>query len=222
MKTLIAIYLIVLIALLAVCDNGYSKKYYVPLKTVCSASFMLIVLIAAMKDVAKGDWYGRALIVPLSFCFIGDVFMGLYNQKRNKNHLLWGIIAFMSAHVVFLAALHIMHPIEDIWLVIGALTMVLIMVAILKLSHLHLGKMVYISLVYCFMVSLMCAKSIQFGFTGGKATMALVGGILFLSSDFSILYLYFYHFKNKRLKQRVHWFNLISYYIGILFFCLSI
>ena len=39
------IYVALLIALFSVCDNSLSRRYYVPLKVVCSASFLVILWI---------------------------------------------------------------------------------------------------------------------------------------------------------------------------------
>ena len=88
------IYVALIIALFAVCDNRFSRRYYVPLKVICSISFLVILFI--------NQWYSERLgllLWALLACFIGDLMMGLYNTYSRKQAMEIGIIAFMLGHV---------------------------------------------------------------------------------------------------------------------------
>ena len=205
------IYSILLIALLIVSDNELSKKYYVPLKVACSAFFVAIGLI---------EGCGLSVMLPVGLCALGDLFMALYNQKGRKRFLLTGIILFFGAHVGFLVDFYRIQPELDIVAIIAPVGLCALFAVLYKIAHFHMGKMKLPGLLYCFMVSSMCVKSllIAWGNPFVEVQLLALGGVLFFLSDFSILFLYFYHFKKRRTKKLVHSFNLITYYVAIYLF----
>lgn len=204
------VYILFLIGLLAVSDNQYSKKYYVPFKTACSALFLLILGINMMFSETAG-----ILFYPLIACFLGDVLMGLYNTYAKKKYILIAIVTFLIGHVGFIYYMCENTAGTSAWVFLLPLAVCVVMAVIYKISHLHMGRVKYYAFVYCYFVSAMCIKAIEFG---GLVTIA---GVLFFLSDFSIMFLYFYHFKDKKKKVYVHYFNLITYYIAILLFIFS-
>ena len=62
------IYVALLIALFCVCDNSLSRRYYVPLKVVCSASFLVILWIN--QCLSEKLWL---MLWALLAFFIGDM-----------------------------------------------------------------------------------------------------------------------------------------------------
>ena len=70
----------------------------------------------------------------------------------------------------------------------------------------------------------MLAKAISYMVFNFSLAGAWIGiaGILFFASDFSIIFLYFYKFKNKTNRQKVHIFNLLTYYMAVMAFDISI
>lgn len=204
------IYSVLLISLLFVCDNDYSKKYYVPFKTACSASFLLLLFINTRALDASPSLFG-----PLALCFVGDVLMGMYNTYKKKRFVLSGLVAFLIAHIFFLAYMINMAPNTSIVVALVPFAMLMVMAVVYKLCHFHMGKIKYPAFLYCYFVSAMCMKSFEIG------GIIAIAGLLFFLSDFSIMFLYFFHFKRKTHKKIVHYFNLVTYYFAILLFILG-
>ena len=96
----------------------------------------------------------------------------------------------------------------------------IVLIVMQKWFHLHMGNLYVPCLIYCYFVSTMTLKAIECGLNG----MPLIGlaGTLFLFSDFTILFLYFYHFRSIKAKRIVHYVNLATYYIAILLFIYSL
>ena len=124
------IYFALIIALFSVCDNSLSRRYYVPLKVVCSASFLVILWIN--QCFSEKLWL---LFWALLACFVGDLLMGLFNTYMRKRFIAIGIIAFMLGHV---ALLNYMCRITDdtgIWVYILPVAVCGLMVAMKKYYH---------------------------------------------------------------------------------------
>ena len=209
------IYVALLIALFSVCDNSLSRRYYVPLKVVCSASFLVILWIN--QCFSDKLWL---LFWALLTCFVGDLLMGLYNTYMRKQFIVLGMIAFMLGHV---GLLNYMCRITDdtSWFVyILPVAVCVALVWMKKAWHLHMGSLFIPSLIYCYFVTTMTFKAIECGMLGmGEIACA---GVLFLLSDFTILFLYFFHFPDKKNKRLVHFVNLATYYMTILLFIFSL
>ena len=209
------IYFALIIALFSVCDNSLSRRYYVPLKVVCSASFLVILWIN--QCFSEKLWL---LFWALLACFVGDLLMGLFNTYMRKRFIAIGIIAFMLGHV---ALLNYMCRITDdtgIWVYILPVAVCGLMVAMKKYYHLHMGSLFVPCVIYCYFVTTMTMKAIECGMAGMAVIAA--AGILFLLSDFTILFLYFYHFPDKKNKRIVHFVNLGTYYMANLLFIFSL
>lgn len=209
------IYVALIIALFAVCDNRFSRRYYVPLKVVCSTSFLIILCLNQWYSIKLG-----LLFWPLLACFIGDLLMGFYNTYGRKQFIAIGIIAFMLGHVGLLNYMCRITDNTNFWVYILPVVPCLIFYGLKKASHLHMGSLIVPCMIYCYFVSTMTLKALECGLNG----MPILGfaGVLFLFSDFTILFLYFYHFKRRRNKRIVHYVNLATYYAAILLFIFSL
>ncbi len=209
------IYVALIIALFAVCDNRFSRRYYVPLKVVCSISFLIILFINYFYSERIG-----LLLWPLLACFIGDILMGLYNTYSRKRFITLGIIAFMLGHVGLLNYMCRITDVTKVMVYIFPVVPCIVLIVMQKWFHLHMGNLYVPCLIYCYFVSTMTLKAIECGLNG----MPIIGlaGTLFLFSDFTILFLYFYHFRSIRAKRIVHYVNLATYYIAILLFIYSL
>ncbi|MCR4693735.1 MAG: lysoplasmalogenase [Pseudobutyrivibrio sp.] len=214
----LVIYGLMVLGLLAVCDNDYSKTWYLRLKTLCSLAFIIIYLVFS----------GRGLIIALLACGLGDIFMALYHLKAKKIYMFLGMLTFMTGHI-FLLIYMCSEFAPTAWLVfIIPVFICLCMLAIYKGFHLHMGRLFYAAIIYCYFVSAMATKAIEIGIRACvQATesmipiLIMIAGILFFLSDFSIMIMYFYHFHNRRTKRLVHYFELISYYTAIILFVIS-
>lgn len=209
------IYVALLIALFCVCDNSLSRRYYVPLKVVCSASFLVIFIL----NYYYSEKFGL-LIWALLACFIGDILMGLYNTYLRKQFMAIGIIAFMLGHVGFLNYMCRITNKTSALVYILPVVACLILVGMKKRFHLHMGSLFVPCIIYSYFVSTMTLKAVECGMNG--MNILAIAGILFLISDFTILFLYFYHFSHIKYKRQVHYVNLATYYIAILLFIYSL
>jgi len=208
------IYVALIIALFAVCDNRFSRRYYVPLKVACSVSFLVILFIHQL--------YGPRLHLifwPLIACFFGDLLMGLYNIYSGKRFISLGIVAFMLGHLGFLNYMCQIKPHTNVLVYILPFVPCILFFGMKKLCHLHMGSLLVPCLIYCYFVSLMTLKAIECGLNGKPIISS--AGLLFLFSDFTILFLYFYHFRDITKKRQVHYVNLAAYYAAILLFIYS-
>lgn len=220
----IIIYGILLVLLLAVCDNKYSRRCYVPLKAVCSASFLVILI---LNQYFSEDMH--RVLIALIACFVGDVLMAYYNVRKDKHYMTLGIFVFIVGHVFLLIYMCEGYVPTHVLVFVLPLLICGLMYVMYKRIHLHMGRLFYPSFVYCYFVSAMMLKALEVGayaFAQGNAHpapyMIMVAGILFFLSDFSILFLYFYHFHKRWEKRVVHYFNLITYYVAILLFVYSV
>ncbi len=209
------VYAALIIGLCLVCDNSLSRRYYVPLKVVCSASFLGILFI--------NYYFSEKLTMmmwALLACFVGDLLMGLYNTYLRKQFMVLGIIAFMLGHVGLLNYMCRITDRNSALVYILPIVPCLILLAVRKVCKLHMGSLLLPCLIYCYFVSTMALKALECGLNG--MPWLGVAGILFLFSDFAILYLYFYHFRKREIKRIVHYFNLATYYSAILIFIFSL
>ena len=209
------IYVALIFGLFVVCDNSLSRRYYVPFKVVCSASFLAILFI--------NHYFSEKLTMmmwALFACYVGDILMGLYNTYTRKESMILGIICFMIGHV---GLLNYMCRITDRT---SALIYILpcisgVLLAWLR-SHfrLHMGSLFVPCLIYCYFITTMTLKALECGLQG--MLWLAIAGILFWISDFTIIFLYFYHYRSKSIKRIVHFINLATYYAAILLFIFSL
>ena len=193
------------------------KKYYVIGKAAASLSFLGILLYAAIVSNAIGQFW---LMIPAFLCcFTGDIYMALYNRQRKKIYFLMGLTIFLSGHVFFVRWLCRMQPLlmRDFLIPIGAVALTL---GLTSLKKMHTGRLRPFLLVYAFFVALLFSKSLRLGISEMTLPhgMIALGGCLFLISDLSILFLYFY----KKRSVGVHLFNLATYYYGMFFLAASL
>ena len=209
------IYAALLIALFFVCDNSLSRRFYVPLKMLCSASFLVILWVNQM--LSEKLWL---MFWALLAYFVGDLLMAFYNTYRNKQVIALGIIAFMLGHVGLLNYMCRITDKTNVMVYILPVVGCVIVVALRKMCHLYMGSLFVPCLIYAYFVSTMTLKAIECGLNG----MPLLGvaGALTLISDLTILFLYFYHFRNIKNKRIVHYINLGTYYASILLFVFSL
>ncbi len=281
-----AVYVLLLVMLLFVAvDDQRKKRRYTGYKMAVSTAFVVIFLVSYMATdrIAPADApadaaasFSRAaaglrpamwtLLVPLLFCWGGDLLLGLCQQKdahgrrsdggafappsdqrdahisrpcrsmyvgphmlrvrarahvpalsRKKQLMAGAIVLFGAAHVLFL---HYIGWFGLPWgwadfVIAGAA--VALMIAVSVVGHMHMGRMRIPAYLYGAMISLLMARGLRLRFlvAGGPARAFASGTTYFFISDFLILFLYFYPFKNKTLKKTVHVLNLVTYYMGI-------
>ena len=191
------------------------------LKGCASAFFVLLGLLCFLKVHTAA---GRLIFIGLILGMIGDVLLNLRNQfegKRSMAVFALGILAFLSGHFLYIAAL--IRQSASILLLSAILTVVLSVAAISPLMKritapskgLKIFGYVYLVIV---IAMFSCAASLLVKL-GAHATTVLfaVGGLLFMVSDFIMIY---YSFGKKIRPLRA--VNLLTYYIAQLLIALTI
>ncbi len=215
---MLVVYIALLIILFSVCDNAKSKKYYVPLKMICSGAFLVILGICTYKS--NTPKIGLGLIPSFIFCFAGDLFMGIFYLKKRSKYIIGGIVTFFLAHVGFLIEMYLIEPSANIGIImIPIIMLVVLSVGRIKL-HMHFGKALVPVYIYTAVVSSLLAKGMQMLSLGGTSYIRIgIATLLFFLSDFALAFQDFYHFKDKGMKKKIHIFNLSTYYMAMYIFC---
>ena len=219
---IIMIYMVELAGLIFVTQPQYKKKYYVPVKMLCSLSFVGAAIIFGI--VSGHVNYMAYLMAPLVVCALGDLFMGMYQVGSRKRQLVLGIIFFLMAHVGLIYTLFQLDGRLGVVNFLLPVLMVIIFLIVKKKCHIHMGRLTYLACVYRGFLSFMLAKATSYMVFNFSLAGAWIGiaGLLFFASDFSIIFLYFYKYKNKTNRQKVHTFNLLTYYMAVMAFDISI
>lgn len=193
-----------------VCRPEWKKKYYLEAKILNSASFLTVFFISAYRSEAIHTFW---LMLPgILFCFVGDVFMALYNRQRKRQHFLLGVGIFLSGHLCFVRWLCSKQPITIFDLIIPILAVCFTWYLVSR-RDIHTGKMQPFVVLYAFFVALFLSKALHLAWSEPTSAhiMIAVGSILFFVSDVSIIFLYF----QKRKGAAVHIFNLATYYAAM-------
>lgn len=192
-------------------DKGSTR--YIVLKTLTSTLFCLISYynITIKEDV-------HLLIVPFLCCFLGDILLAFYNRHRYKRCFIWGLFAFLGAHIGFVGHMYLISSFNFIDLMIPFLSAAAVYWLDRK-KVIDLKGMRRYCLVYSLFVSLLMAKGIDLNltFTNAKGLVLMSGGISFFLSDLLILFLYF-----KKSTKTLHVLNLTTYYLAMYLFSISI
>lgn len=209
---MLAIYTVLFAGLTAVVCKPERKKYYPAVKSINSLAFLGILLAV---EAFSGEIHQFWLMIPAFLCcFAGDILLAFYNRHRKKIHFLMGLATFLAGHICFvrwlcwrqkLSLADFIFPLLAIGITWGLTSM----------KTIHTGRLKPFILIYAFFVALLFSKAVSVllaELTLSNAMVAL-GGTLFLVSDISILFLYFY--KNKGVG--IHIFNLATYYYGMFF-----
>lgn len=194
-----------------------ARRYFFLTKVVASSAFLAIA-VWFWKRSGNDGWFFK-ILPGFLFCFLGDVFLGVYNVRKKKLFFLAGLFLFLMGHLSFLVALLTLQPLA---LVDVAVPLMAVGFTIFITVHkkMLLGKMKPYVYLYSFFVSMFFVKSVHIFCRMPSRASALVaiGSGLFLISDFLILFLYF----TKKRPWSTHGWNLATYYYGMLFLAFSI
>lgn len=191
------------------------------LKGIASAFFVLLGLICFLNVQTAT---GRLIFIGLILGLVGDVFLNLRNQfEGTKSRAVFavGILAFLSGHFLYIAALirqtaAILLPAVILTAVLSAAAIPPLMKRITAPSKgLKIFGYAYLVIV---IAMFSCAASLLFKLGAHVITVLFaIGGLLFMVSDFIMIY---YSFGKKVRPLRA--INLITYYIAQLLIALSI
>ncbi len=191
------------------------------LKGIASAFF---VAFGAVCYGANATSFGKLILIGLILGMVGDILLNLRNQVKGPMSMkvfALGVLAFLSGHILYIAALIGACP--------GMVLLAVILTAVLSfLSIPPLMKRItapskglkLFGYVYLVVVIAMFCCSVGVLVNLGLSTVNLVfvlGAFLFVISDFIMIY---YTFGNKIPVLRVT--NLLCYYVGQLLIGLCI
>lgn len=203
-------YSVVFALIAAVVCHAEWKKYYMVVKVVNSLAFFAVFFASTYRS---GEIIQFWLMLPAFFCcFVGDIFMAAYNRYRKRLHFLMGLGIFLAGHLCFVRWLSAMQAISAIDLLFPILAMLLTWYLVSR-RDIHTGRLKPFILLYAFFVALFCVKGLHLAISNPSLSnlMIAVGSVLFLTSDISILFLYF----RKKKGVWIHVFNLATYYYGM-------
>lgn len=214
--SLIIMGLSLIFLLVTLCNRTY-RKYYLPVKMVCSLEFLLF-------SFTMGLLYGQLLqtlkLLPgLLLCLIGDLFMGMRHKSQKNTCFLLGTMAFALAHISFLVMLLISYPFQ--W---ADLTVVIVMPIVIKLlkktGQFRFVKYEGMAILYSILVAGFAWKSAEIAIgTMQSADICLAAGaVCFFLSDSLIFLISFW---KKRLWP-LHGMEISAYYIAMCLIGLSI
>lgn len=197
--------------LLAVaCKAEWKQKYYIFAKTLCSLAFGVVFYIAGSKSGV--GWQFELMLPALFCCLVGDVFMAAYNRYRKRVFFITGLLIFLAGHLFFARWLCKLQRLQfrDFLIPIFAVGFAWMLIS---QKNIYTGRLKPFILFYAFFVALFFSKGMHLAVADFSVPnlMIAVGSGLFFASDISILFLYFYKSKGKK----IHVFNLATYYYGM-------
>lgn len=130
------IYTLEFAGLLVAALPRYKQKYYVPVKMLCSVSFVVIAVMFAF--VSDHMQYFYMMLVPLVLCAVGDLFMGLYQIRSRRKHMLAGMIVFLLAHMGFLICFFRIDARLTWWNIFLPVVSLAAFFFVKRLMHLHM------------------------------------------------------------------------------------
>lgn len=211
MKLLILSYLVSVGCLVGVSYLPHLRKCYVVMKTITSFHFLVCAYLT-MKDEMIWSW-----MLAFVFCFAGDVILGLDEKKEQSFCFLAGLSSFVFAHVLFIFTLHTILPLHPQQFFFP-LVMCGVACFLISRPSFHIeGKKLAI-LVYSIIITLLFVKGIEMYHFDSQYLHVMLGTLLFLLSDFILLFMYFYYKKVKVLKG----LNLITYYSAVILLAITI
>jgi uncharacterized membrane protein YhhN len=204
--------------LMATCYVDRLKKYYTLAKLVNSTGFIVAAIWG--KSLTGNTSLYNSLLPAFVLCLCGDVLLGLSDAKKSDKLFLAGLFSFLIGHITFIVAFNAIVPLS-IYDFIFPAAVVILTALLTKMDGMELKSMKGYALVYSFFVAMLFSKAVSLVLIQGLSTRNILlcsGSLLFLISDTIILFLYFYVKKHHLVK----FFNLFTYYYGMLLIALSV
>jgi uncharacterized membrane protein YhhN len=196
-------------AVAALADWAAVARRRPDLESVAKPAVLVILVLLAWLLRADSVDYGAQLLVGLVLCLVGDVVL----LGRSDRAFLGGLIAFLAAHVAYIAAFRRIPGEAPIWW--GVLTVAIVVAAVIVTAILPIlrasGRDGIPLLVYALVVGGMAALAWATGLV-----VVGIGATLFLASDALIAF--------DRFVRPVAWGQLvvhITYHLGQLLIVLG-
>jgi len=203
-----------------------ANVYSLLLKIFSSLCFVLCAVFAI--KVSSSNNFNLLILIGLVFGLVGDILLDLkimYPEDGNK-YFVAGTYSFAVGHFFyFISALlynSAISPKNLLWCVLASVGIAIVLtIAIILISKklgLDFGKMLYVVISYCFILTFMVAYTIAIAIFNPIYWIFASGMILFLISD---MILSMQYFGGKTAKYLIY-LNHITYYLAQAMLAISI
>lgn len=154
------------------------------LHLVAKPLLMIMLLVYFFREARQPHPLKKWIFFALVFSWAGDVL--LLFQDRDPGFFLFGLVAFLIAHIFYILFFHFIRVREEIksrpWLL---LIVVVYYVSLIMLLSPYLGEMRLPVRIYGIVISFMLMLAIHMFYSGNKTAgrYMAVGAILFIISD---------------------------------------
>ncbi|MCI5774291.1 MAG: lysoplasmalogenase [Erysipelotrichaceae bacterium] len=203
------------LALIYVTSSRTLQKYRIFCKALTSSLFIAVYLILNKQ-------LDMVMLGALIACFIGDILLG-YKKNGHTQYLVYGASAFLIAHLLYIYVMSQFASLQLSDTLLSIFALIILKLITYKLD-IHFGSKRYIIWLYTFIVVMMGNKAFDIALTQPSlfGHMLGAGGILFVLSDFILLFLYF-KFKNNLQLQLTNSFiyYLAQYLLALAFYFIA-
>lgn len=195
------------------------------LKILTSGCFVFLA-IGFKNQYALNSDYSTYILLATVFSFLGDLFLGLNNVEKLKDKYkivfyIFGAITFIVAQVFYIYNFAFYSSNKFYWYLLFILPVALLVYYfIIRLLKVTDKGRIIASSIYCISLVCMLISVINFKIncSGNISTVALIAGIIFAISDYSLLFKYFYN-GNKKYATIV---TTLTYYVAQLLFVITL
>lgn len=189
--------------------DGISSSYHTVFKFLSSLCFILCGYISYKKS-SNNRKYCFYILIGLLFGLLGDVLLSLTSSKA----FILGVIAFAIGHLLFIRGFTIISSISKSNLIMTFIIFICFITFIIRSGYFNFNGMLPAVFIYGFIIIFMLSTAIDL-FKFRKVNkfntyLVVIGAILFVISDFILLFVKFYPNAPSFLTS----FNLITYYAG--------
>jgi len=201
-----------------------NKKKYVPAVILKGSAALVFIVIGILSmQLASNHSFARLVVIGLLLGGIGDVLLNLrfVFEKSGQKIFLMGIAAFLSGHIMYLAALILLSNNLLVSLICGVVAAALLLRWIFsKIGEVQKAFKIF-GYVYIGAIVLMTAVAIGNLISNPGSTSALlyvIGAVLFTASDVIMIFNTFGDTQKFSMRSS----NLSLYYLGQLLIAISL
>ena len=201
-----------------------NKKKYVPAVILKGSAALVFIIIGILSmQLASNHSFARLVVIGLLLGGIGDVLLNLrfVFEKSGQKIFLMGIAAFLSGHIMYLAALILLSSNLLVSLICGVVAAALLLRWIFsKIGEVQKAFKIF-GYVYIGAIVLMTAVAIGNLISNPGSTSALlyvIGAVFFTASDVIMIFNTFGDTQKFSMRSS----NLSLYYLGQLLIAISL
>jgi uncharacterized membrane protein YhhN len=138
----------------------------------------VIIYFAFLQGGSSFPFYKIMILIGLGLSLVGDIFLMLPRER-----FVAGLVAFLTAHLVFISAFVFDFPLHYNWMYLAPVALYLLI--LLKMLMPHTGKMTLPVVVYALVIgTFLWLAGCRYGTQPAEGTFyALSGALLFVLSD---------------------------------------